>query len=205
MRPDLTSEAIRLTRLIDELLPGQPEVLGLIALMELHDSRAEARIDAVGEAVRLADQDRSLWDHTRIDAAVATLDRAVDLHDPGPYQIQAAIAALHAKAPNADATDWPQIAILYGSLRRHRDTPTVALNHAVAVAMAGDRSRAWCMIDAIEGLDGYPYYHVTRAWLLREDGDIDAARAAYLSAIDVAPSAPERRYLECRLAELDDA
>lgn len=202
MRPDLCSEAIRLTKLVDRLLPDQPEVLGLIALMELHDARATARVDIVGEAVRLADQDRAQWDVDRIDRAVALLDRAIDLHDPGPYQIQAAIAALHAEASTSEDTDWPQIAVLYRSLRRYLDTPTVALNHAVAVAMAGDHGAARRMIESIDDLDGYAYFHAARAWLLTEAGEIEDARTAYLAAIDAAPSAPERRYLERRLAEL---
>lgn len=205
LRPDLSSEAIRLARLIDRLLPDQPEVLGLLALMELHDARSAARVDPVGEAIRLADQDRSLWDTARIDEAVALLDRAVELRAPGPYQIQAAIAALHARAPSAADTDWAQIAVLYGSLRRYVDTDTVALNHAIAVAMAGDHETARRMIESLEGLDAYPYYHVARAWMLTESGDIPGAREAYLAAIDVAPSAPERRYLERRLAELHGA
>jgi RNA polymerase sigma-70 factor, ECF subfamily len=202
VRTSLTSEAMRLCSIIDTLLPDQAEVLGLLAMMMLHDARTPARTDDAGDPILLPDQDRTSWDHEQIADGLIVLDRALDLDAPGPYQIQAAIAALHDLAPSADATDWPQIVVLYGSLRRYVDTPTIRLNEAVALAMAGDRTGALARIDAIEGLDTYPYLHAARASLLADDGDVEAARDAYLEAIDLTSSAPERRLLERKLAAL---
>ena len=202
LRTPLTDEAIRLGTILDHLLPDQPEVIGLVSLMELHDARAATRVDAHGVPVLLPDQDRTKWDHDRIEAAVNRLDRAVALNSPGSYQIQAAIAALHAKAPDAEATDWPQIADLYRSLERFTDSKVVRLNHAVAVAMTGDRSGALAMIHAIDGLAGYPYLHAARAALLRDESRIDEAREAYEQAIGLTSGEPERVFLERKLEEL---
>ncbi|MGI9584762.1 MAG: RNA polymerase sigma factor [Acidimicrobiia bacterium] len=200
-RPDLAVEAIRLATIVDSLLPHEPEVLGLLALMEFNEARADARTDAVGNVVLLADQDRSLWDLERIRAAHQTLERALDRESPGPYQIQAAIAAVHADAARAEDTDWGQIAALYSSLRRYNDSPVVVLNHGVAVAMATDPQTGLTMIDGIEGLEAYPYFHAARASLLNDLGDEDAALTAYRAAADVATSDSQRRFFAMRIAE----
>jgi RNA polymerase sigma-70 factor (ECF subfamily) len=200
-RPDLAAEAIRLATIVDALLPHEPEVLGLLALMELNEARAVARTDAVGNVILLADQDRSLWDVERIQSAHQTLDRAIDRESPGPYQIQAAIAAVHADAAKAEDTDWGQIAALYASLRRYNDSPVIALNHGVAVAMATDPQTGLTMIDGISGLEAYPYFHAARASLLKDLGDQDAALDAYRSAADVATSDSQRRFFAKRIAE----
>lgn len=202
LRSALTSEAIRLAAIVDGLMPNQAEVLGLRALMELHDARSATRVQPDGTPILLPDQDRSLWDKSRIDAAVRMLDAAVELGEPGPYQIQAAIAALHAKAPTADETDWSQIAELYASLRRFVPTPVVELNHAVAISMAGYPDTALGMIDRIESLDTYPYLHAARASLLSDSGQIDEAKAAYETAIELTESEAERRFLTERLRDL---
>ena len=150
----------------------------------------------------LPDQDRALWDHERIDAAVASLDTAVALNAPGPYQIQAAIAALHAKAETSSDTDWAQIAELYRSLQHHTDSGVITLNRGVAIAMSGNRQAGLAMIDSIVGLDAYPYLHAARAALLDEDGETEAARRAYKAAIDRTEGAAERRFLSERMAAL---
>jgi RNA polymerase sigma-70 factor, ECF subfamily len=204
IRSSLTAEAIRLCTIVDTLLPDRAEVLGLLALMHLHDARTPARRDEFGDPILLPDQNRGLWDHERIADGLMLLDRALDLEQPGPYQIQAAIAALHDMAPGTDATDWDQIVVLYGSLRRYLDTPTVQLNEAVAIAMAGDRREALRRIGALEGLDQYPYLHAARASLLADEGDTGGAEAAYLAAIDLTASAPERRLLMRKLGSLRD-
>jgi RNA polymerase sigma-70 factor, ECF subfamily len=196
LRPTMTTEAIRLGDLLNTLMPDEAEVLGLLALMHFHEARSPARRDAVGDLILLPDQDRSLWDREQIAAASAMLDRAMDLGRPGPYQIQAAIVSLHDFAATPADTDWPQIVVLYGSLRRYLDTPTVRLNEAVAIAMAGERPRAITIIDGIEGLDGYPYLHAARASLLADEGDDRSAWVAYERAIELTTSEPERRFLE---------
>jgi len=202
LRRPLTDEAIRLAGIIDHLLPNQPEVLGLRALMEFHDARASARTDSEGLPVLLPDQDRTLWEHKRIDRAVDLLDRALEIGEPGPYQIQAAIASLHAKADSPETTDWDQIADLYAALQRHSPSPVIDLNRAVAVAMTGDRREALRMIAAIDGLDDYPYLHASRASLLADEGEIERAIAAYQSALDVTEGAPEQQFLRDRIADL---
>jgi len=202
IRPYLTSEAIRLATILNDLLPHQAEVIGLLALMHLHDARATARRDAVGDPILLPDQDRSAWDSGQIDLGIRLLDQAIDLHQPGPYQIQAAIAALHDLAPTADDTDWAQIVVLYGSLRTYIDSPPIRLNEAVAVSMAGDPKRGLAMMDAIDGLGTYAYLHAARAYALSELGAIGAARDAYREAIACSPTDPERRLLERKLADL---
>jgi RNA polymerase sigma-70 factor (ECF subfamily) len=202
-RPDLAAEAIRLAAIVDSLLPHEPEVLGLRALMEFNEARAQARTDSLGNVILLADQDRSVWDAERIAAAHELLERALVREAPGPYQIQAAISAVHTDAAAPDATDWAQIAALYASLRRYNDSPVVALNHGVAVAMATDPRTGLTMIDRITGLEAYPYYHAARASLLKDLGEDLAALDAYHSAAESATSDSQRRFFATRIAEFE--
>jgi RNA polymerase sigma-70 factor (ECF subfamily) len=205
MRVDLTEEAIRLARLLVELLPGAPEAVGLLALMELHDARRATRTDATGDLVALDEQDRSRWDHERIREAAARLDDAVAERSPGPYQLQAAIAACHATAPTAASTDWLQIAALYGRLAELVPSAVVELNRAVAVGMADGPDVALRMVDALAAggeLDGYHLLAATRADLLRRLGRTSEAAAAYREAITQAASAADIRFLRRRLAAL---
>jgi RNA polymerase sigma-70 factor (ECF subfamily) len=195
-RVDLASEAIRLGRALAELMPDEPEVHGLLALMLLNDARRDARF-AEGELVLLADQDRALWDRAQIAEGQAALERALALRGRGPYVVQAAIAALHSDEPQ----DWLQIAALYGELARLTGSPVVELNRAVAVAEAGDVEAALGLVERLE-LDSYHYLHSTRADLLRRLDRIDDARAAYDRALELVHSDAERRFLEQRLAEL---
>ncbi|MDH4145906.1 MAG: sigma-70 family RNA polymerase sigma factor [Acidimicrobiia bacterium] len=205
VRTDLCAEAIRLAELVAELLADDAESHGLVALLRLIHSRREARVDAVGDLVLLGDQDRSRWDGALITAGQAALERALRLDAPGPYQIQAAIQALHAEAPSSEATDWRQIELLYRRLRRHLDTPVVELNHAVAVALAGDRDAGLAMLDSprlAERLGGYTFFHSARARLLHEV-DPAGAGAAYRAAIAVTSSEPELRFLRRQLARAE--
>jgi RNA polymerase sigma-70 factor, ECF subfamily len=197
-RGDLADEAIRLGRALAELMPDEPEVHGLLALMLVNDARRDARF-ADGAVVLLADQDRSLWDLDQIAAGRASLDRALALRGRGPYILQAAIAALHVDEP----PDWPQIAALYGELARLTGSPVVVLNQAVAIAEAGDVEAALPLVERLTGeLDQYHYLHATRAELLRRLDRGEEARVAYLRALELVRSATERRFLERRLAEL---
>lgn len=202
LRSALSAEALRLGRILDELMPDQPEVIGLRALMEFHDARSATRVDAAGAPVLLPDQDRSQWDMDRINAAVDLLNSAVKLGSPGPYQIQAAIASLHAKARTPDETDWPQIAELYASLRRYVPTPVVELNHAVAISMAGYPDTALGMIEQIDGLESYPYLHAARASLLSDAERYEEARVSYETALELTKSETERRFLTERIQDL---
>jgi RNA polymerase sigma-70 factor, ECF subfamily len=197
VRPDLCREAIRLSRILVRLMPDEPEAYGLLALMLLQDSRREAR--AGDELVLLDEQDRTLWDREEIDEGRAVLDRAVAFRRPGPYQLQAAVAALH----TGDETDWAQIAALYAVLSAHQPSPVVELNRAVAVAMTLGPEHGLDLIDRIDGLESYHLLHSARADLLRRLGRAAAARAAYERALELAPGDVERRFLERRLAELD--
>jgi RNA polymerase sigma-70 factor, ECF subfamily len=197
-RAELCEEAIRLGKVLAVLMPDEPEVLGLLALMLLHDARREARVDAAGELVLLDDQDRSLWDAKRIAEGRRVLDRALPLRRPGPYQVQAAIASLHLE-PEAD---WPQIAALYGRLECFAPSPVVELNRAVAVAMAEGPERGLELIDSIGGLDGYRHLHSARADLLRRLGRSPEAAESYRRALELAPQPAERAFLERRLAEV---
>jgi RNA polymerase sigma-70 factor (ECF subfamily) len=197
-RGELAAEAIRLCRALAELMPDEPEVRGLLALTLLNDARRDARF-AEGSVVLLRDQDRSLWDLDQMEEGRAELDRAMALGGRGPYVLQAALASLHAE----EAQDWPQIAALYGELARLTGSPVVELNRAAAVAEAGDVEAALALVDQLD-LDGYHYLHSTRAELLRRLGRIEDARAAYGRALELVHSDPERRFLESRLAELDD-
>jgi RNA polymerase sigma-70 factor, ECF subfamily len=196
-RGELAAEAVRLGGALAELMPDEPEVFGLFALMLLNDSRRAARVRD-GELVLLADQDRALWDWPQIEAGRASLERALALHGGGPYVLQAAIASLHA----AHDSDWPQIAALYGELARLTGSPVVELNRAVAIAEAEGPERGLRAIARLE-LDAYHYLHATRADFLRRLGRATEARAAYGRALELARSNPERRFLERRLAELD--
>jgi RNA polymerase sigma-70 factor (ECF subfamily) len=203
-RHDLSGEAIKLGRLLLELLP-EPEVLGLLALMLLHDSRRAARASQDGELILLDDQDRSLWNQSQIMEGLALVERALAGKEIGAYTIQAAIAAVHASAPNAGATDWPQIVALYDLLARAEPSPVVDLNRAVAIAMRDGPAVGIRLIDKIleEGkLSDYHFTHAARADLCRRLGQIAEARAAYERALTLVQQEPERRFLRRRLAEL---
>jgi len=195
-RGDLAAEAIRLGRSLAGLMPDEPEVHGLLALMLVNDARREARF-ADDTVVLLRDQDRSLWDLDQIAEGRTGLDRALALGGRGPYVLQAAIAALHAEEPQ----DWPQLAALYGELARLTGSPIVELNRAAAVAEAGEVEAALALVERLE-LDGYHYLHATRAELLRRLDRVEEARAAYDRALALVHSDAERRFLERRLAEL---
>ncbi|WP_405578710.1 RNA polymerase sigma factor [Streptomyces sp. NBC_01190] len=201
----VTAEAIRLARLTARLLPADPEAAGLLALMLLHDARAAARTDTAGDLVPLEDQDRARWDRERITEGTAVLDAALALRLPGPYQVQAAIAACHAVAPAAESTDWPQIALLYRELARMAPGPVVELNRAVAVAMAEGPAAGLALVESLTAtgeLAGYHLLPATRADLLRRLGERDRAAAAYREAARLAPTEAERRFLARRLAEM---
>jgi RNA polymerase sigma-70 factor, ECF subfamily len=195
-RGDLAAEAIRLGRALAELMPDEPEVHGLLALMLVNDARRDARF-ADGTVVLLGDQDRSLWDFDQIAEGRAALDRAMALGGRGPYVIQAAIAALHTEDPQ----DWQQLAALYGELARMTGSPVVELNQAAAIAEAGDVAGALAQVERLD-LDQYHYLHATRAELLCRLGRADDARAAYGRALELVRSDAERRFLERRLDEL---
>jgi RNA polymerase sigma-70 factor (ECF subfamily) len=195
-RGDLAAEAIRLARALAELMPDEPEVHGLLALMLLNDARREARFDA-GELVLLADQDRSRWDEQQIARGRTELDRALALRGRGPYVLQAAIAALHTEEPR----DWTQIAALYGELARLTGSAVVELNRAIAVAEAEGTEAGLELVDRLD-LDGYQYFHSTRADLLRRLGRAADSRAEYERALELAHAEPERRFLERRVAEV---
>jgi RNA polymerase sigma-70 factor (ECF subfamily) len=200
----LTAEAIRLTRVLVRLMPREPEPRGMLALMLLHEARRATRTDD-GVLVTLENQDRSRWDRELIGEGVQTLDAALAMRRSGPYQVQAAIAACHATAPDAASTDWPQIAALYGELARLAPSPVVDLNRAVAVAMADGIPAGLALVDQLAAagrLDGYHLLPATRADLLRRDGRATEARAAYEQALELAPTEAERRYLSGRLRSL---
>jgi RNA polymerase sigma-70 factor (ECF subfamily) len=174
-----------------------------LTLMLLHHSRRDARVDASGELVLLEDQDRSRWDHDMIDEGLALLDRVRGLSALGPYQLQAAIAAVHARAPRPEDTDWPQIAALYEALSAAAPSPVVELNRAVSVAMADGPERGLRMLEPLaEALDGYHLFHSARADLLRRLNRFDEAGAAYERALELATNPQERRFLERRLGEV---
>lgn len=203
VRVELCDEAIWLVRVLAQLMPDEPEALGLLALMLLQHSRRNTRVDAAGELVLLEDQDRSRWDHDMIDEGVATLDRAMGLGNPGPYQVQAAIAALHAQAPRPEDTDWPEIAALYGALARHAPSPIVDLNLAVAIAMADGPAAALPLVEALAAeLDAYHLFHATRADLLRRLERTEDAGTAYRRALELATNPQQRAFLQRRLREV---
>jgi RNA polymerase sigma-70 factor, ECF subfamily len=206
-RHDLSGEAIRLGRLLAELLP-EPEALGLLALMLLQESRREARTDDGGEIILLDQQDRSLWDRSLIAEGSALVEQALASRRFGPYTLQAAIAAVHAEAPSADETDWAQIVGLYDVLARIEPTPVVMLNRAVAIAMRDGPAAGLAEVDRVLGggdLADYHLAHATRADFCRRLGRLDEARASYQRALELIRQGAERRFVERRLAELDDA
>jgi RNA polymerase sigma-70 factor, ECF subfamily len=204
VRPDLCAEAIRLGRLVVSLMPDEPEARGLVALMVLQHARRAARTDEHGDLVRLEDQDRSRWDRAAIREGLAVLDGALTQRRPGPYQVQAAIAACHASAPDSGGTDWAQIAGLYAELARLAPSPVVELNRAVAVAMAGGPEVGLALVDELDrsgALAGYYLLAATRADLLRRLGRSEEAASAYRQALDHVATDAERRFLERRLQE----
>ena len=213
IRHDLCAEAIRSCRALIALfadepsLQVEPEVMGLLALMLLHDSRRDARVNAQGEMVVLEEQNRSLWDKAGIAEGIELLERALHMHRPGPYQIQAAIAALHAQAACPQDTDWLQIAMLYSELVKRHPSLVVRLNWAVAVAMASEPARGLEMLDELDAtgdrdLKKYHLFHATRADLLRRAGNWQAAAEAYHQALNLAQNTVERAFLNRRLTEV---
>ena len=203
-RHDVSSEAIRLARLLAELLP-EPEVMGLLALMLLHESRRVARTSATGDLILLENQDRGLWNRERIAEGIALLERALPMRGRGPYCLQAAIAATHAEAPNAGATDWAQIVGLYDLLLETDPSPIVELNRAVAVAMRDGAQAGLALVDALLArgdLLDYRLAHAARADLCRRLGQAAEARDSYHRALELTYQEPERRFIERRLAEL---
>jgi RNA polymerase sigma-70 factor (ECF subfamily) len=204
VRQGLCTEAIRLARVLAVLMPDEPEAHGLLALMLLHHARRTARVDSAGDLVTLEDQDRSAWNTAEIDEGVRVLDAALRQRRPGVYQIQAAIAACHATAAEASATDWAQIAGLYGQLARRMPSAVVELNRAVAVAMADGPAAGLVLLDALEESGALPGYHLlpaTRADLLRRRKRPTEAVAAYRVALSLATTDAERRYIARRIAE----
>jgi RNA polymerase sigma-70 factor, ECF subfamily len=205
VRRDLTLEAIRLARVLVELMPDEPEAIGLLALMLLQDARREARVGLSGELILLADQDRTRWDHDRINEGGRLVERALRMQRTGPYQLQAAIAAVHDEAASTETTDWPQILALYELLRAASDNPVIALNHAVATAMVhGPRAGLQLLgqlADDTRVATGYRF-HAVRAQLLEMAGEPAAARAAYLKAARHTASLPHQRYLHARADRL---
>lgn len=205
LRRELSAEAIRLGALLEQLLPKEPEVLGLLALMLLHDSRREARAGDGGELVLLDEQDRGRWDQDQIQRGLALVERALGLGKPGPYQLQAAIAALHAEAKEAKDTDWRQIMFLYDSLHSLEPVPIVALNRAIAAGMAVGPEVGLTILDGTDlaaALSDYPGYHLARADQLRRMGAKEAARAAYAQASDLSDNQAVKGFVERRLREL---
>ncbi|MFJ6084637.1 RNA polymerase sigma factor [Streptomyces sp. NPDC092369] len=204
VRRNLCAEAIRLARVLARLMPDEPEVLGLLALLLLHDSRRHARVDGAGELMTLEDQDRGAWDRAEIDEGAALVERALRRGSPGPYQIQAAIAACHTTAGTAEETDWADIAALYGELARFVPSAVVRLNRAVAVGMAEGPEAGLTLVAELEQEGELADYHLlpaTRADLLRRDGRVKEAAEAYRQALELVENEAERRFLERRLVE----
>jgi RNA polymerase sigma-70 factor (ECF subfamily) len=207
MRPDLAAEAIRLGRLVDRLMPDRTGIKGLLALMLLHDARRAGRETPAGNIVLLEEQDRTLWDRAQIDEGLRLVDEA--LHMPGrtqAYAVQAAIAALHARAPSYEETDWPQIAGLYEVLLRINPSPVIELNHAAAVSMVDGPARALDLVDATAargGLRGYELLPAVRADLLRRLGRKEEAREAYRAATEATQLEPLRRLYARRVREME--
>jgi RNA polymerase sigma-70 factor (ECF subfamily) len=205
IRRELCGEAIRLARVVVALLPGEPEALGLLALMLLHDARRDARVGPSGELILLDDQDRARWDSARIAEGQALVEDALAARRPGPYQVQAAIAALHDEAVLPTDTDWAQIASLYATLQQMAPSPVVELNLAAAVAMADGPAVGLAMMDGIAAsgeLDAYPYLHSARADLLRRLERWSESATAYRRALELTTNGPERMFLQGRLAEV---
>lgn len=205
LRTDVTAEAIRLARMLHGLLPAEAEVAGLLALMLLTDARRAARTDADGSLVPLAEQDRSLWDRAQIEEGLALVTRTLGSGPVGPYQLQAAIAAVHDEAPSADQTDWPQILTLYDVLERVSPGPMVTLNRAVALAMVEGPRAGLALLGTLDADERLAHTHrldAVRGHLLEMAGDPSAARRAYLRAARRTASVPEQRYLSLRAAQL---
>jgi RNA polymerase sigma-70 factor (ECF subfamily) len=204
VRRELCAEAIRLGDVLVRLMPDEPEAIGLLALMLLQDARRDARLSADGQAVLLEDQDRGRWDRSAIDQGTALVERALRMGRPGPYQIQAAIAALHCEAARPEETDWPQIAILYAELARLHPTPVVKLNRAAAVAMADGPEHGLALMEPLgEDLDHYHLFHAARADLLRRLDRRTEAASAYRRALELASNDVERGFLRARLREME--
>jgi RNA polymerase sigma-70 factor, ECF subfamily len=207
VRRELCADAIRLGRFLLRLMPGDAEIQALVALMLLHDARRGARVDGEGSLVLLEEQDRSRWDRAQIGEGLGLVDRALRAaRPPGPYALQAAIAALHAQAATPEVTDWPQIAALYGVLSRLYPSPVVELNRAVAVAMVDGAEAGLRLVDSLAArgeLDDYRLLHAARADLLRRLGRRAEAAEAYRIALRLAASTPERCFLARRLAEVE--
>jgi RNA polymerase sigma-70 factor (ECF subfamily) len=206
IRRDLCQEAIRLARILGQLMPGEPEVGGLLALMLLQDSRREARVSRSGELVTMEEQDRSRWDRTEIEEGARLVESSLRQRRVGPYQLQAAIAAVHASAPSSEQTDWSEIAALYGELAAVSPTPVVALNRAVAIAMSEGLEKGLALVDDLGKsgvLEGYYLYHAARAELLRRLGRSDEAAAAYRGAMALATNEVEHSYLKRRLEQVE--
>ncbi len=202
IRKELCLEAIRLCRVLIALMPGSAEARSLLALMLLHDSRRQARLDETGKLILLSDQDRTRWDRSEIREGIEVLDQALALRSPGPYQVQAAISSLHAQAPTAEATDWHAIAALYKTLALMAPSLVVEVNRAVAVSMAEGPGEGLRILAALGGqAGGYYPYHVARADLLRRSGQLEEASAAYQRAISLCDNPAERAHLQ-RQAEL---
>jgi RNA polymerase sigma-70 factor (ECF subfamily) len=207
IRRELCAEAIRLGRTLCDLLPNEPENLGLLSLMLLHDSRRDTRVDPQGRLVTLEDQDRSRWDRERIGEGLELVDRALRMGRVGTYQLQAAIAALHSQAQSAAETDWRQIAALYQELLRISPSPVVALNHAVAVAMSDGLEPGLAEMERVGesgGLEQYYLYHSARADILRRLGRKAEAASAYQEALQRATNKVEQDYLRHRLSQLQE-
>ena len=208
VRRELCAEAIRLARLLRELYPQDAETAGLLALMLLHDSRRHARVDDSGALITLEEQDRGAWDREEIREGLALVELALGLREPGPYQIQAAIAALHAQAATPAATDWPQIAALYAELAKLNPSPVILLNRAVAIGMSEGPERGLLLMDGL-GVSGvlseYYLLHAARADLLRRANRREAAAEAYRRALALATNETERRFLQRRLQELSES
>jgi RNA polymerase sigma-70 factor (ECF subfamily) len=205
IRHELSAEAIKLARMLCELMPEDPENCGLCALMLLQDSRHDARFSSSGDLIPLEEQDRSAWHRDQIEEGRLWLERALALGRSGPFQLQAAIAALHAEAEHASATDWKQIAALYRELARVYPSPVVSLNHAVAVAMSEGVEKGLDLLEPLGSLgemDRYHLYHAARADLLRRMGNDREALTAYERALALTENAVEKRYLRRRLAEV---
>jgi predicted RNA polymerase sigma factor len=197
---DLSADAVWLCELLNRLMPSEPEVLALLALMQLHEARRATRFRDDGTVVLIEEQDRSLWDHTAITAATALLERARRLGGPGPYWLQAAIAACHAEAPSFAATDWPQILALYGALLRVSPSPVVRLNRAIALRKVAGPVAALEEVEALApALNGYHLYHATRAQLLRDFGRLDEARDADRRALELTNNPAEQELLRRRI------
>jgi RNA polymerase sigma-70 factor, ECF subfamily len=205
LRRELSSEAIGIARLLEKLLPERAEPIALLALLLLHDARRDARVDAAGDLVLLEEQDRARWDSAQIAEGLERVERALRMGGATPYALQAAIAALHARAPSAADTDWPQIALLYAELRRLADTPVVALNHAAAVAMAEGPARGLQLLDRLAdhaAMRGYHLFFAARADLLRRAQHLPEALTDYERALALVGNEPERRYLQKRIEQV---